>query len=101
MKQKKVFEWLQTEMKVSKIRFPNTSSIGIKPISIEGTSRLVRAAINYAIANNRKSVTIVHKGNIMKFIEGVSENGGMNWPKRSSGTRWSAGTIAKKILLRK
>jgi isocitrate dehydrogenase len=55
---------------VTKIRFPNTSGIGIKPVSREGTERLVRAAINYAIANKRKSVTIVHKGNIMKYTEG-------------------------------
>jgi isocitrate dehydrogenase len=57
-------------MGVKKIRFPNTSGIGIKPVSREGTERLVRAAINYAITNKRKSVTIVHKGNIMKFTEG-------------------------------
>ncbi|MBE0645927.1 MAG: NADP-dependent isocitrate dehydrogenase [Bacteroidetes bacterium] len=67
---KKIVEWLQTEMGVTKIRFPESSSIGIKPTSKEGTERLVRAAIKYAIAQNRKSVTIVHKGNIMKFTEG-------------------------------
>ena len=55
----------------SKIRFPNTAGIGIKPVSTEGTERLVRAAINYALANKRKSVTLVHKGNIMKFTEGA------------------------------
>jgi isocitrate dehydrogenase len=64
------------EMGVKKIRFPNTSGIGIKPISREGTERLVRAAINYAIKNNRKSVTLVHKGNIMKFTEGAFRNWG-------------------------
>ena len=63
-------KFLQEEMGVKKIRFPETSSIGIKPVSKDGTERLVRAAIKYAIANNRKSVTIVHKGNIMKFTEG-------------------------------
>lgn len=68
---KKVIEFLRKEMGVKKIRFPDTSGIGIKPISIEGTTRLVRAAIRYAIANDRKSVTIVHKGNIMKFTEGL------------------------------
>ena len=68
---KKVIEFLQKEMGIKKIRFPDTSGIGIKPISIEGTTRLVRAAIKYAIANDRKSVTIVHKGNIMKFTEGL------------------------------
>ena len=67
---KKVVKFLQEEMGVKKIRFPETSSIGIKPVSKDGTERLVRAAIKYAIANNRKSVTIVHKGNIMKFTEG-------------------------------
>jgi isocitrate dehydrogenase len=66
----KVVEWLQKEMGVKKIRFPKTSSIGIKPVSVEGTERLVRAAIKYAIDQKRKSVTIVHKGNIMKFTEG-------------------------------
>jgi isocitrate dehydrogenase len=68
---KKVIEFLQKEMGVKKIRFPETSGIGIKPVSIEGTQRLVRAAIRYAIDNDRKSVTIVHKGNIMKFTEGL------------------------------
>jgi isocitrate dehydrogenase len=66
----KVIDWLQKEMGVTKIRFPRTSSIGIKPVSEEGTKRLVRAALRYAIGNNRKSVTLVHKGNIMKFTEG-------------------------------
>ncbi|RPI06250.1 MAG: NADP-dependent isocitrate dehydrogenase [Ignavibacteriae bacterium] len=67
---KKIVSWLQKEMGVKKIRFPETSSIGIKPVSEEGTKRLVRAAIQYAIAHKRKSVTLVHKGNIMKFTEG-------------------------------
>jgi isocitrate dehydrogenase len=67
---KKLMTFLQTEMGVKKIRFPNTSSLGIKPVSQEGTERLVRAAFKYAIENNRRSVTIVHKGNIMKFTEG-------------------------------
>jgi isocitrate dehydrogenase len=57
-------------MGVKKIRFPNTSGIGIKPVSIEGTERLVRKAIQYAIDNDKPSVTLVHKGNIMKFTEG-------------------------------
>ena len=68
---KKVVAFLQNEMGVKKIRFPETSGIGIKPISIEGTTRLVRAALKYVIANDRKSLTIVHKGNIMKFTEGL------------------------------
>ena len=67
---RKIIKFLREEMGVKKIRFPETSGIGIKPVSREGTERLVRAAIKYAIENNRKSVTIVHKGNIMKYTEG-------------------------------
>lgn len=67
---KKVIAFLQDEMGVKKIRFPESSGIGIKPVSKDGTERLVRAAIRYAIDNDRKSVTIVHKGNIMKYTEG-------------------------------
>ena len=67
---KKVIDFLQDEMGVEKIRFPSTSGIGIKPISSEGTARIVRAAIRYAIENDKDSVTLVHKGNIMKFTEG-------------------------------
>ncbi|MBS71941.1 MAG: isocitrate dehydrogenase (NADP(+)) [Thermoplasmata archaeon] len=67
---KKLINFLQNEMGVDKIRFPETSGIGIKPISSEGTSRIVRAAINYAISQDLPNVTIVHKGNIMKFTEG-------------------------------
>lgn len=73
---KKLITFLQKEMKVTKIRFPETSGIGIKPVSAEGTKRLMRAALNYAIKNKRKSVTIVHKGNIMKFTEGAFRNWG-------------------------
>ncbi|MGF6773217.1 isocitrate dehydrogenase [Paraburkholderia sp. GAS199] len=68
---KKVIRFLQEEMGVKKIRFPDTSGIGIKPVSREGTERLVRKAIQYAIDNDRRSVTLVHKGNIMKFTEGA------------------------------
>lgn len=67
---KKVIEFLQNDMSVSKIRFPETSSIGIKPISKEGSERLIRSAIEYALANHLTNVTIVHKGNIQKFTEG-------------------------------
>ncbi len=67
---KKVIRFLQEEMDVKKIRFPETSSIGIKPVSKQGTERLIRAAINYALEHKRPSVTIVHKGNIMKYTEG-------------------------------
>ncbi|MCB9137021.1 MAG: NADP-dependent isocitrate dehydrogenase [Caldilineaceae bacterium] len=68
---RKVVAFLQDEMGVNKIRFPESSGIGIKPISEEGTARLVRSAIQYAVDNDRKSVTLVHKGNIMKFTEGA------------------------------
>ena len=77
----KVIEFLQTQMGVKKIRFPKTSSIGIKPVSVEGSQRLIRAAIQYAINNNRKSVTLVHKGNIMKFTEGMFKNVGYELAK--------------------
>ncbi len=73
---KKLIKFLQEEMGVTKIRFPETSGIGIKPVSEEGTKRLVRAAINYAINEGRKSVTLVHKGNIMKFTEGAFKQWG-------------------------
>ncbi|MDT9719065.1 NADP-dependent isocitrate dehydrogenase [Paenibacillus sp. ClWae2A] len=73
---KKVIQFLQQEMGANKIRFPETSGIGIKPVSSEGSKRLVRAAIQYAIDHNRKSVTLVHKGNIMKFTEGAFKNWG-------------------------
>jgi isocitrate dehydrogenase len=79
---KKVIEFLQKEMGVKKIRFPETSGIGIKPISQEGTERLVRAAIRYALANKRKNVTLVHKGNIMKFTEGAFRDFGYELAKR-------------------
>ncbi|HKJ83109.1 MAG TPA: NADP-dependent isocitrate dehydrogenase [Mariprofundaceae bacterium] len=82
---KKVIDFLQKEMGVNKIRFPESSGIGIKPISREGTERLVRSAIQYAIDNNRKSVTLVHKGNIMKFTEGAFRNWGYELAKREFG----------------
>jgi isocitrate dehydrogenase len=73
---KKVIEFLQKEMGANKIRFPETSGIGIKPVSKEGSQRLVRAAIEYAIKHGKKSVTLVHKGNIMKYTEGAFKNWG-------------------------
>nr|WP_257131644.1 MULTISPECIES: NADP-dependent isocitrate dehydrogenase [unclassified Bacillus (in: firmicutes)] len=88
----KVLEFLQKEMGVNKIRFPETSGIGIKPISEEGTKRLVRAAINYAIQENRKSLTLVHKGNIMKFTEGAFKNWGYEVAEQEFGDKvftWS------------
>ncbi|RTL33263.1 MAG: NADP-dependent isocitrate dehydrogenase [Rhodocyclaceae bacterium] len=82
---KKVIKFLLEEMGVRKIRFPETSGIGIKPVSIEGTTRLVRAAIKYAIDNDRKSVTIVHKGNIMKFTEGLFRDVGYQVARQDFG----------------
>lgn len=73
---RKVIDFLQTEMGVKKIRFPASSAIGIKPVSEEGTKRLVRKAIQYAIDQDRSSVTLVHKGNIMKFTEGAFKSWG-------------------------
>jgi isocitrate dehydrogenase len=73
---RKVIRFLQEEMNVKKIRFPETSGIGIKPVSEEGSKRLIRAAIRYALGEKRKSVTLVHKGNIMKFTEGAFKNWG-------------------------
>ena len=81
----KVVDWLTNEMGVKKIRFPKTASIGIKPVSLEGTERLVRAAIDYAIANDRKSVTLVHKGNIQKFTEGAFRDWGYKLAQREYG----------------
>ncbi|OLS41445.1 NADP-dependent isocitrate dehydrogenase [Bacillus sp. MRMR6] len=82
---KKLINFLQTEMGVNKIRFPETSGIGIKPVSEEGTSRLVRAAINYAIKEGRKSLTLVHKGNIMKYTEGAFKNWGYELAEKEFG----------------
>ncbi|WP_421380425.1 NADP-dependent isocitrate dehydrogenase [Bacillus salacetis] len=84
---KKVISFLQNEMGVNKIRFPETSGIGIKPVSEEGTKRLVRAAINYAITEGRKSVTLVHKGNIMKFTEGAFKNWGYELAEQEFGEK--------------
>ena len=79
---KKVIDFLRKEMDVKKIRFPESSSIGIKPVSKEGTERLVRAAIQYAITHGKPSVTIVHKGNIMKFTEGQFKQWGYELAER-------------------
>ncbi|MCG3089390.1 NADP-dependent isocitrate dehydrogenase [Sporosarcina cyprini] len=84
---KKVIAFLQDEMGVNKIRFPETSGIGIKPVSEEGTKRLVRAAINYAVKEGRKSVTLVHKGNIMKFTEGAFKNWGYEVAEQEFGDK--------------
>ncbi|NGP45024.1 NADP-dependent isocitrate dehydrogenase [Bacillaceae bacterium SIJ1] len=84
---KKVIAFLKDDMGVNKIRFPETSGIGIKPISAEGTKRLVRAAIEYALKENRKSVTLVHKGNIMKFTEGSFKNWGYEVAEEEYGDK--------------
>jgi len=81
----KVKKFLMEEMGVTQIRFPNSSSIGVKPVSVEGTERLVRAAIQYALDNDRKSVTLVHKGNIMKFTEGKFKEWGYELAEREFG----------------
>jgi isocitrate dehydrogenase len=84
---RKVIEFLQQQMQVTKIRFPATSGIGIKPVSRDGTERLVRAAIRYALRNGRRSVTLVHKGNIMKFTEGAFRDWGYALAKREFRTQ--------------
>ena len=84
-KAKKVIDFLIKDMEVTKIRFPQTSGIGIKPVSREGTERLVRKAIQYALDNHRKSVTLVHKGNIMKYTEGAFKNWGYELARREFG----------------
>jgi isocitrate dehydrogenase len=84
---KKVIDFLRGEMKVTKIRFPLTSGIGIKAMSSEGTERLVRAALDYALANNRTSVTLVHKGNIQKFTEGAFRDWGYQVARREYGAQ--------------
>jgi len=84
---RKLITFLQRELGVKKIRFPETSAIGIKPVSREGTERLVRRAIQYAIANDRTSVTLVHKGNIMKFTEGGFKNWSYDLAEREFGAQ--------------
>ncbi len=83
----KVKKFLIEEMGVKKIRFPETSSIGIKPVSKEGTERLVRAALKYALDNKKPSLTLVHKGNIMKFTEGAFKNWGYELAEREFGDK--------------
>ncbi len=88
---KKVISFLENEMGVRKIRFPQTSAIGIKPVSPEGSKRLIKAAIDYAIEHNRKSVTLVHKGNIMKFTEGGFRQWGYDAAISDYGARTADG----------
>jgi isocitrate dehydrogenase len=82
---RKVIDFLQNEMGVTKIRFPDTAGIGVKPVSSEGTKRLVRKAIQYAVDNDRASVTLVHKGNIMKFTEGAFKTWGYELAREEFG----------------
>jgi isocitrate dehydrogenase len=82
---KKIISFLQKEMDVTKIRFPKTSSIGIKPVSKEGSERLIRAAIQYAVSHKKPSVTFVHKGNIMKFTEGQFKSWGYELAEKEFG----------------
>jgi isocitrate dehydrogenase len=84
-KAKKVIDFLTRELGVKKIRFPDSSAIGIKPVSVEGTERLVRKAFQYAIANDKPSVTLVHKGNIMKFTEGGFRDWGYDLARKEFG----------------
>lgn len=96
---KKLLKFLQEEMGVKKIRFPETSSFGIKPVSKEGTERLVRAAIEYALANNCPSVTIVHKGNIMKFTEGGFKTWAYELAEREFGDAIKSGKLIIKDVI--
>jgi isocitrate dehydrogenase len=89
---RKVIAWLRDEMKVKKIRFPETSGLGIKPISREGTERLVRAAIRYALEFKRKSLSLVHKGNIMKFTEGAFRD----WGYELAAREFRTGTVTER-----
>ena len=89
----KVIRFLQEEMEVQKIRFPETSSIGIKPISIEGSERLIRAAINYALENKLTKVTLVHKGNIQKFTEGGFRKWGYELAQREYAKELETGQL--------
>lgn len=89
----KVINFLQDDMQVKKIRFPKNSSIGIKPISIEGSQRLIRAAIEYALANNLTKVTLVHKGNIQKFTEGGFRKWGYELAKREYAAELASGQL--------
>ena len=92
----KLYSFLKNEMGVTKVRFPETSSFGIKPVSREGTERLVRAACQYALDNGRQSVTLVHKGNIMKFTEGGFNRWGHELAEREFGEAIAAGKLVIK-----
>ena len=91
---KKLYSFLSCEMGVTKVRFPETSAFGIKPVSREGTERLVRAACKYALEHNRPSVTLVHKGNIMKFTEGGFRKWGYELAEREFADAIASGSLA-------
>ncbi|BEG97791.1 NADP-dependent isocitrate dehydrogenase [Bacteroides sedimenti] len=95
----KFYRFLRDEMGVTKVRFPETSSFGVKPVSKEGTERLVRAAIRYALTNNLPSVTLVHKGNIMKFTEGGFKKWGYELAEREFGNELREGKIVIKDVI--
>ncbi|MBI2336224.1 MAG: NADP-dependent isocitrate dehydrogenase [Deltaproteobacteria bacterium] len=95
---KKLIDFLQKELGVKKIRFPESSGIGIKPVSEDGTKRLVRSAIQYAISHHRKSVSFVHKGNIMKFTEGAFRNWGYEVAKQEFGDQTVAWEDCKGVV---
>lgn len=90
---KKVVDFLLHEMNVTNIRFPETSSIGVKPVSVDGSKRLVRAAVEYALAHGRKTVTIVHKGNIQKFTEGGFRKWGYELVEEEYADKVAAGEL--------
>jgi isocitrate dehydrogenase len=95
---RKVIDFLQREMHVTNIRFPKDSGIGVKPVSRSGSQRLIRAAIEYAIHNNRKSVTLVHKGNIMKFTEGAFRQWGIEVAEEEFGAVYHGTEKVYKII---
>uniref|UniRef100_A0AB33IXW8 isocitrate dehydrogenase (NADP(+)) n=1 Tax=Prevotella sp. GTC17254 TaxID=3236794 RepID=A0AB33IXW8_9BACT len=90
------FQFLHTEMGVTKVRFPETSAFGVKPVSREGSERLIRSAIEYALAHQLPSVTLVHKGNIMKFTEGGFKNWGYELAEREYGDALRSGALVVK-----
>lgn len=96
---KKFYRFLESEMNVKKVRFPETSSFGVKPVSIEGSERLIRAAIIYALKNNLPSVTLVHKGNIMKFTEGGFKTWGYALAEREFSNELRSGKLIIKDVI--
>ncbi len=96
---KKFYRFLKEEMRVKKVRFPETSSFGIKPVSVEGSERLIRAAIEYALQHNLPSVTLVHKGNIMKFTEGGFKTWGYALAEREFGNELKSGKLVIKDVI--